>query len=106
MAPYVGVSLYTWTSIIGVCLAGIALGSYVGGRIADRAASAVTLGILLVLSGAASLAILPIIDWVIAHQPVREWPLMARILVQTSLVFFIPTFLLGTISPVVIRLSL
>ncbi|HUF82985.1 MAG TPA: fused MFS/spermidine synthase, partial [Acidimicrobiia bacterium] len=29
-----------------------------------------------------------------------------RILVQTSLVFFAPTFLLGTISPVVIRLSL
>lgn len=106
MAPYVGVSLYTWTSIIGVCLAGIAAGSYVGGRLADRAASRVTLGVLILLSGAASLAILPITDWVVAQQPVREWPLMARILVQTSLVFFAPTFLLGTISPVVIRLSL
>lgn len=106
MAPYVGVSLYTWTSIIGVCLGGIAAGSYVGGRIADRAASAVTLGILLALSGASALTILPIIDWVVAQQPVREWPLMARILVQTSLVFFAPTFLLGTISPVVVRLSL
>ena len=26
LAPYIGVSLYTWTSIIGVILAGIALG--------------------------------------------------------------------------------
>ena len=36
MAPYVGVSLYTWTSIIGVVLAGISIGAYLGGRIADR----------------------------------------------------------------------
>ena len=28
MAPYVGVSLYAWTSIIGVVLAGIAPGAY------------------------------------------------------------------------------
>ena len=36
MAPYVGVSLYTWTSIIGVVLAGISVGAYVGGLLADR----------------------------------------------------------------------
>ncbi len=30
MAPIVGVSLYTWTSIIGVVLAGISLGNYLG----------------------------------------------------------------------------
>ena len=26
LAPFIGVSLYTWTSIIGVCLAGISAG--------------------------------------------------------------------------------
>ena len=31
LAPYIGVSLYTWTSIIGIILAGIALGNYIGG---------------------------------------------------------------------------
>ena len=30
LAPYIGVSLYTWTSIIGVVLAGISLGNYLG----------------------------------------------------------------------------
>ena len=39
LAPYIGVSLYTWTSIIGIILAGIALGNYIGGKIADRYAS-------------------------------------------------------------------
>jgi len=36
LAPFVGVSLYTWTSIIGVVLAGISIGAYLGGLIADR----------------------------------------------------------------------
>ena len=36
LAPTIGVSLYTWTSIIGIVLAGISLGNYLGGRIADR----------------------------------------------------------------------
>jgi len=39
IAPYVGVSLYTWTSVIGVVLAGISLGNFLGGEIADRRAS-------------------------------------------------------------------
>ena len=36
LAPVIGVSLYTWTSIIGVVLAGISIGNYVGGLTADR----------------------------------------------------------------------
>ena len=36
LAPYIGVSVYTWTSIIGVVLAGISVGNYLGGRVGDR----------------------------------------------------------------------
>ena len=36
IARYVGSSLYTWTSVIGIVLAGIAGGNYVGGLLADR----------------------------------------------------------------------
>ena len=40
LAPFIGVSLYTWTSIIGIVLAGISLGNYLGGlRRARRSAS-------------------------------------------------------------------
>jgi hypothetical protein len=39
LAPYLGVSLYTWTSIIGVILAGITCGNWAGGVLADRMAS-------------------------------------------------------------------
>ena len=51
MAPFVGVSLYTWTSIIGVVLAGISIGAYLGGWIADRYPCSSTLGWLLFFSG-------------------------------------------------------
>ena len=50
VAPYLGVSLYTWTSVIGVMLAGISLGNYVGGRIGDRFPAVSTLGVLFLLS--------------------------------------------------------
>ncbi len=36
IARYLGASVYTWTSVIGVVLAGIAMGNFIGGWIADR----------------------------------------------------------------------
>jgi len=37
LAPYVGMSLYTWTSVIAVVLAGFSVGHWIGGIIAERA---------------------------------------------------------------------
>ena len=34
LAPYFGMSLYTWTTVIGVVLAGLAAGHWIGGRLA------------------------------------------------------------------------
>src|SRR3990172_8308119 len=64
MAPYVGVSLYTWTSIIGVVLAGISVGAYLGGLIADRYPRSSTLGSVLFLSGLGTISISPLINWI------------------------------------------
>src|SRR5205814_4701458 len=36
LAQFVGVSLFTWTGVIGVMLAGTALGNFVGGLVAER----------------------------------------------------------------------
>ena len=60
IAPYVGVSLYTWTSVIGVVLAGISLGNYVGGWLADRYASLRLLGSIFALAGLTSFSILAV----------------------------------------------
>jgi spermidine synthase len=104
MAPYVGVSLYTWTSIIGVVLAGISIGAYLGGRMADRYPRSSTLGWLLFLSGLGAFSISPLTNLIGGAQ--FHTSLMTRILLITTLIFFIPSCLLGMISPVVVKLTL
>jgi MFS family permease len=63
LAPYVGLTLETTTSIIGAALAGIALGAAVGGRLADRTDTRRLVTLLFVAGGTLALLIVPMIHW-------------------------------------------
>ncbi len=104
LAPTIGVSLYTWTSIIGIVLAGISVGNYAGGRIADRYPYPTTLGIILLAGGVASVSILPIDRF--ASDSFLSLPIIPRIITLTVALFLIPSVILGMVSPVVIKLRL
>ncbi|MBN1250398.1 MAG: fused MFS/spermidine synthase, partial [Anaerolineae bacterium] len=104
IAPQVGVSLYTWTSVIGVILAGMSLGNYLGGWLADRYASLKLLGTVFLASGVASLAILGIDQLHIVD--LVTWPIVAEILLMIFALFFLPAAILGTISPIVVKLAM
>lgn len=39
VAPYLGTSIYVWTSIIGVILGSLSAGYYLGGKMADKNAN-------------------------------------------------------------------
>lgn len=104
LAPFVGVSLYTWTSIIGVVLAGISIGAYLGGKLADRFPDRKTIGWLLLAGGCTTLSIPPATNLVAAYG--FPTSLMLRILIVTTLTFFVPSCVLGMISPVVVRLAI
>ncbi|MBX3394503.1 MAG: fused MFS/spermidine synthase [Phycisphaerae bacterium] len=112
IAPYVGSSLYTWTSIIGVVLAGIAGGNYLGGRVADRYAkdsrgARRTLAGLFGLAGVVALGI-GLFNRIVGSMPFLEGmdSLKLRIALHVVLVFFIPCGMLGLISPVVAKSAL
>jgi tetratricopeptide (TPR) repeat protein/MFS family permease len=106
VARDLGSSLYTWTSIVGVVLAGISIGTYWGGRIADRYHSRRALAVLFGLSSAACVGIVVSNNW--AGDWMWLWRLSwsSRVLVHVVLVFFLPSALLGTISPVAVKMAL
>ena len=109
LAPYIGVSLYTWTGIIGMVLAGISLGNYLGGRMADHWASVRLLGGIFCASGVASLGILAVdlLDTFsdIESLTTENLPLVIALAAFAVVLFFLPCVILGTISPVVAKLA-
>lgn len=106
VAAFLGVSLYTWTSVIGVVLAGISLGNYVGGKLADIYPPRKLLPALFLLASVLSLTVLFLVDWLGTWQRPEwmSWPLW--ILQNVSITFLLPACLLGTISPVVSKAAL
>ena len=106
IARHLGSSLYTWTSVIGVVLAGITIGNYLGGRIADHFSARKTLAVLFALCSLASVVVLVlnnlVIEWIFLWM--LSWPL--RVFSHACLVFLLPSTLLGTISPVVAKMAL
>ena len=106
LAPYMGVNLYTWTSIIGVVLAGISLGNYLGGWLADRYASRALLGIQFFAAALAALSILPLLNLMVAAGADWKANIALKVVAYVTVIFFLPGFVMGTISPVVVKLSL
>ncbi|MHB1296564.1 MAG: fused MFS/spermidine synthase [Anaerolineae bacterium] len=105
IAPRLGVSLYTWTSVIGVILAGISLGNYIGGRLSDRFAAPRLLGLVFTLASLTSLSIL----WLnndLHEVSIPALPLILWVVGYIAAVFFVPSMILGCVSPIVVKLSL
>ncbi|HUW20932.1 MAG TPA: fused MFS/spermidine synthase [Sedimentisphaerales bacterium] len=106
VARELGSSLYTWTSVIGVVLAGISIGNYIGGRIADRFQARKTLSVLFGICSVTCVGVVVlnnlVVDWVFLWY--LRWPL--RIFSHVCLVFLIPSMMLGAISPVVAKMAL
>lgn len=107
IAVHLGASLYTWTSVIGVVLAGISFGNYLGGWLADRfQSSQKLLSVLFVIASVLCLSTL----W-LNQQASRlnrpddmHWPTWVLLIVGG--IFLLPAMSLGTISPVVATMAL
>jgi predicted membrane-bound spermidine synthase len=106
LSPYIGSSLETWTSIIGVFLAGIALGNGFGGKLADRYPTPRTLAALLAVGAVAALWML-VFPMILAatglHKPV---PLGARIPLLAAALCLPAGFVLSLLTPLAIKLGL
>ena len=116
LAEVLGVSLFTWTGIIGVMLAGTALGNFFGGVVADRVNRPgstwnprLLLATTFVAAGAVT-GLMIVTKIVMTHSRILqagidELTLIQQVLVWTFALFFLPMFTLGMVSPQVIRLA-
>ena len=99
LAPYVGVTIETYTATIATVLAGISLGTWVGGRAADRVEPRRLLGPLLVVGGALGVLSVPLVRWLGTAG--------GGSVVGLSLVgFFAPAAVLSAVTPTVVKLQL
>jgi hypothetical protein len=106
LAPYVGVSLYTWTSIIGVILAGLSLGNWLGGVWADRGGSGRSVGLVLAAGGVYCIFSLGLIDVLGAAMQSRGATLLTASFVIAAVLFFVPAALIGVVTPLLTTLAL
>ncbi|MBA2474425.1 MAG: fused MFS/spermidine synthase [Actinobacteria bacterium] len=110
LAPYYGSSTIVWANLIGLVLASLALGYWLGGRLADRRPSIHLLG-LIVLAAALLVAAIPFVSTPfldVAAGGLDELSAGAVIgsFFATLALFAPPVTLLGMVSPFAIRLAL
>ncbi|MDH5360097.1 MAG: fused MFS/spermidine synthase [Gammaproteobacteria bacterium] len=106
LAPYIGVSLYSWTAIIGVILGGLSLGNWIGGVWADMDADERGVGWTLAVGGLACIGILLMLTLVAPVLQASELGLLTVSFIFVAALFFIPAVLLGIVTPVLTTLAL
>ena len=104
LSPYFGGSLSVWGSIITIFMLALAFGYLLGGRLSTKNPNAVTYAMFFIVAAAFSLPVILFAD------PIME-PIFLTIedprygsLFASVFLFFIPTSILGMISPYSVRL--
>ncbi|HKM77468.1 MAG TPA: fused MFS/spermidine synthase [Candidatus Bathyarchaeia archaeon] len=105
LAPVFGNSIFVWGSLIGVVLAALSTGYYLGGRLADRQPNLHTLSGLILAAGLLIVALPaltpPVLDAIVKlNVGERYSPVIATIFLLAP-----PSILLGMVSPFAVRLA-
>lgn len=106
LSPYFGNSNFVWTSVIGIILLSGSIGNYFGGKIADKENVTNKLKIILGLSGIAILIIPFIKDSIIGLIAESFSDVKIGAVLATSLLFFLPSFFMGLLTPIIVKLKL
>ncbi len=104
LAPYFGSSIYVWGSIITIFMMALSMGYLIGGRLSLHQPSLFRYGLFFII---AAIALTPVIvfanAWMDAVFVRIEDPRYGS-LVASTVLFFIPTAILGMIAPYSVRL--
>ena len=103
IGPFYGVSLYVWSSLISVTLLSLAVGYYIGGIFADRKAEVKWLN-LIVFGAALFIILIPHISPSVLKMT-NVLGVRLGALTSSFLLFSIPIFLLGMVTPFTVKLG-
>lgn len=104
LAPFFGSSVHIWGSIITVFMLSLSLGYLLGGKLSTRRPSLTTYGLIFVIAAITLLPIALFSQWImqaifLSIEDTRYGSLLA-----SMALFFIPTVILGMLSPYSVRL--
>jgi len=104
LSPYYGNTIFTVSSVISIVLAALSIGYYFGGKLADKYPKEKVFYSIIVVSGASvvllhllTLFLLPVIGYSLS---IISGPIISAIIL-----FFVPSLLLGMLSPFAIKLQ-
>lgn len=103
VAPYIGINLQVNSAVIGTALASIALGTWAGGRFADRVPPRRLIGWMLMLGGVTTLLVLPVVR-AVGEKLNGTSPV--AVITLAGLAIVIPAAFLSTVTPLVVKLQL
>lgn len=104
LAPYFGNTIYSVSSVISVVLAALSVGYWFGGRLADRFPSKRLFFGIIAASGLLVL-FMQYMQTVLLPHFGYKLPLASGPLIMSMLLFFVPSFVLGMLSPFAVALQ-
>lgn len=106
VAPFVGTSTYVWTSLIGVILAALSLGYWLGGRIADRRPEPNILAVIVFVAGGLVSITILLHELVLAFIASAETRLEIKAVLASLFLFAPASVALGMVTPYATRLRI
>ena len=106
LSPYLGASTYVWTSLIGVILAALSLGYWLGGRLADKKPDIKILAFIIFLAGGAVSLTILLKDLILALIAESSAILEIKSLLAAFLLFAPASVLLGFVTPYAVKLKI
>lgn len=104
LSPYFGGSLSVWGSIITIFMLALALGYLLGGRLSTRTPSGITYALFFIGAALFSVPIILFADIIMNPIMINIEDARYGSLFASIFLFFIPTSILGMISPYSVRL--
>jgi spermidine synthase len=103
LAPALGNSIFVWGALISTFMTAMALGYWFGGVLSERAAHMRAIG--LAASGAGAMTVLvPALAAAVLPRAATLGPRLGP-LVASGAIFFAPTLMIATISPIAVRVA-